>query len=131
MRSAVMAAVIGIALFVVPTPVLADDLEGAAGRLAGLRQVSPGSDNYGGYHGSIAVDEGKGVVMEYFWGGSRCSAVGFTDAQIGQLAAAAGNGKLRIVPLFKPGQGATPCLVQVLIVEKKYLGKVPAFPYGP
>jgi len=130
MRSLLFSILCGVVAQLVPVPAAAADILGSAGKLAGLRQVNSGSDNFGKYHGSVWVDAGKNNLTEYYWGGSSCPGLNLTEDEVANLSRGLGNPKLRFVPIYKIGQGGRLCLVQFLIVDKKVVDAVDPFPFG-
>jgi hypothetical protein len=117
----------GITAILLASPANADS-EGNPGIIAGMRLVNLKSDEFAKFHGGVSVDEGNGVVTEYFWGGNHCPGIDSEIHVVAHMSRALGNDRLRMKPLYKPGAGGTPCLTEALIVDKKYVDTVPAFP---
>ena len=119
--------VTGLTAILLAAPTHADS-QGKPGKIAGMRLVNLQSDEFAKFHGGVSVDEGNGVVTEYFWGGNRCPGFDSDDHVVAHMSRALGNEKLRMKPIYKPGAGGTPCLTEALIVDKKYVELIPAFP---
>jgi hypothetical protein len=128
MRAAIVSAFVATALML-PPAAIADSL-GTAGKLVGLRDVNAVSDNYPLIRGSVWVDEGKGAITEYRWGGSVCPGKDLSEEEIANLSRALNNSKLRIIPIYKNGQGNSVCLTHFLLVAKRIVGDVEPFPFG-
>ncbi len=119
MRETFWVAVLIMGMAGVPFSGAADTI-GGSGKLAGLRQVEPTSDDFPRFHGAIIIDEGKNVITSYFWGGSHCPGFDLEDARVAVLLRALRNTKLRALVAYKPGAGGTRCLTQYLLVDKKF-----------
>jgi hypothetical protein len=94
MRAASVSALLVAAILALPSAAGAD-VVGTPGKLVGLRDVNAASDYFPLLHGSVWIDEGKGTVTEYRWGGSVCPGQTLTEDEIASLSRALDNPKLR------------------------------------
>jgi len=91
---------------------LADE-DGNVGRVVSLTINTQGSDKYASFHGSLGVRTADGRRDVYFWGGSTCPAQKLDAAEVGLLASALQDGKTKLRPVYRTGEGArgARCLV--------------------
>jgi hypothetical protein len=128
MRTALVSALVATTLMLPPVAI-ADSL-GTAGKLVGLRDVNAASDDYALIRGSVWVDEGKGAITEYRWGGSVCPGRNLSEDEIANLSRALNDSQLRLIPIYQNGQGNSVCLTHFLLVSKRVVGDVEPFPFG-
>jgi hypothetical protein len=95
------------------------------GPLVALRILNNASDEVGIYGGFITVGDSIGGYQTYFWEGSRCPALTFTDGEIAVLQRGMNNPRILIQPFTKVGQGGTLCLVAFTLVLRSDLGALP------
>ncbi len=91
---------------------LADE-DGSVGKIVSLTINTQGSDKYASFHGSLGVRTPDGRRDVYFWGGSTCPAQKLDASEVSLLSSALQNGKTKIRPVYRTGEGArgARCLV--------------------
>ena len=91
---------------------LADE-DGKVGKIVSLTINTQGSDKYASFHGSLGVRTPDGRRDVYFWGGSTCPAQKLDASEVSLLSNALQNGKTKIRPVYRTGEGArgARCLV--------------------
>ncbi len=114
---------LGVVLVLGMSDAVADTV-GVAGKLVGIRRVTPASDSATKLRGAVYVDEGGGVITEYVWSGAWCPGKNLTEAEIQILAGFVGDGRVRITPIYRFGQASKLCLVDFVIAHKKVADQI-------
>ena len=125
MRRALCLALLGSAISLLCAATAYADNTDALARLVAIRINTTSSDDYGVFHGFIITGDDIGGPKTYKWGGSQCPAVDVTDAFLAELGRGLQNPRIRIEVRWKPGQGATPCLVAFTSVLRSETGVLP------
>jgi len=120
MRSYIRVLTIASVLLFTAAGASADDV-GEVGTVAGLQIVNDSADTFLQYHGRLFVLNGAKQIDEYRWGGTSCGSRVLEVSEVAALQAALDNKKVKIAPLYQPGQGLALCLVSFQIVPKQFV----------
>lgn len=116
-----------VGLLALAAPVFADTV-GLTGAIVGLREVNSNSDRYALLRGSIWIEESPGQLQEYRWGGSACPGKDLTEDEVANLARNLDR-NVRIIPIFKNGQGGSRCLVEFIITDRRHADDINPEPF--